>query len=221
MADKRRRYGKSRARRRRGFLLTLAAALAVVAALLALPFVLGAPETVRKTVYPLRYEETIRQASRENGLEPAFVAGVIYTESRFRPDAESPQTAYGLMQMLPETAEFVQQRSGIRGDYREPRTNIRLGAWYLGYLDGRYRGDERLMLAAYNSGEGTVDGWISDEGFDIAKDIPFEETRDYVENSLEAREVYGDLYGKDLRRDPGWSIPFTNIYDETRRLGDS
>jgi len=174
--------------------------LAVVAGLVALPFALDAPETVRKAVYPLRYEETIRQASRENGLEPAFVAGVIHTESRFRPDAESSQEAYGLMQMLPATAEFVQRRSGIEGDFREPRTNIRLGTWYLGYLDERYRGDERLMLAAYNSGEGTVDGWISEEGFDIAKDIPFEETREYVERSLEARQRYEDLYGRDLRR---------------------
>ena len=148
----------------------------------------------------MRYEETIRQASRENGLEPAFVAGVIHTESRFRPDAESSQEAYGLMQMLPETAEFVQRRSGIEGDFRDPRTNIRLGTWYLGYLGGRYNDDERLMLAAYNSGEGTVDGWISEEGFDIAKDIPFKETREYVERSLEARQRYEDLYGRDLRR---------------------
>jgi soluble lytic murein transglycosylase len=193
--DKGRRYGRSRARRRRGLL----ALLAGLAGLVALPFVLGAPETVRKAIYPLRYEETIRQASRQNGLEPTFVAGVIYAESRFRPDAESSQEAYGLMQMLPDTAEFVQQRSGIEGDFRDPRTNIRLGAWYLGYLAERYEGNERLMLAAYNSGEGTVDAWISEEGFDIARDIPFEETREYVERSLEARQKYEDLYGEDLR----------------------
>ncbi len=199
MSNKGRRYGRSRTRRRRGVL----ALLAVLAGLVALPFALGAPETVRKAVYPLRYEETIRQASRENGLEPTFVAGVIYAESRFRPDAESSQEAYGLMQMLPDTAEFVQQRSGIGGDFRDPRTNIRLGAWYLGYLDGRYRGNERLMLAAYNSGEGTVDGWISNDGFDIAEDIPFEETREYVERSLEARQKYEEMYGEDLRRNTG------------------
>ena len=217
VSDKERRYGKSRARRRRGFLLVLA----VVAGLFALPFVLGAPEAVRKAAYPLRYEETIRQASRERGLDPAFVAGVIYTESRFRPEAESSQSAYGLMQMLPTTAEFVQQRSGIRGNFREPRTNIRLGVWYLGYLDGRYGGNERLMLAAYNSGEGRVDGWISDENFDIARDIPFKETRDYVENSLQARQTYEELYGEDLSRDRGWSIPLAGTYDETLGRGDS
>ncbi len=197
MSDKGRRYGKSRARQRRGLLLLVA----VLAGLLALPFALGVPERVREALYPLRYEETIRQASRENGLEPTFVAGVIYTESRFRPEAESHQAAYGLMQMLPETAEFVQQRSGIRGDFKDPRTNIRLGTWYLGYLDERYRGDERLMLAAYNSGEGRVDGWISEEGFDIARDIPFKETHDYVGNALEAKKTYEELYGQYLRQD--------------------
>jgi soluble lytic murein transglycosylase len=174
--------------------------LALVGILAALPFVLRAPEEVRKTVYPLRYEEIIREVSEKNGLEPAFVAGVVYTESRFRPDAESHREAYGLMQLLPQTAKFIGQRSEIKGDYRDPEVNLRLGAWYLGYLEGRYRGDERLMLAAYNSGEGTVDGWRSKEGFDIAKDIPFEETREYVENALEARQTYRELYGRDLHR---------------------
>lgn len=175
--------------------------LAVVAILAALPFVLKAPDTVLRTIYPLRYEETIREASEENGLEPAFVAGVVYTESRFRPNVESHREAYGLMQLLPQTAHFIQDKSGIRGNYRDPKVNLRLGAWYLGYLQERYRGDERLMLAAYNSGEGTVDAWISQEGFDIAKDIPYKETREYVKNNLEARQIYEELYGRNLNRD--------------------
>jgi soluble lytic murein transglycosylase len=175
--------------------------LAILAILAALPFVLRAPETVLRTVYPLRYEETIREVSEENGLEPAFVAGVIYTESRFRPDVESHREAYGLMQLLPQTAHFIQDKSGIKGNYRDPKVNMRLGAWYLGYLQERYKGDERLMLAAYNSGEGTVDAWVSQEGFDIAKDIPYKETREYVKNTLEARRTYQELYGRNLNRD--------------------
>ena len=169
--------------------------------LAALPFVLRVPETVRQTIYPLRYEQTIREASEENDLEPAFVAGVVYAESRFRPDAESHREAYGLMQLLPQTAEFIGRRSGIEGNYRDPKVNLRMGAWYLGYLEGRYKGDERLMLAAYNSGEGTVDAWLSEEGFDVARDIPYEETHEYVEDALEARRTYRELYGRDLYRD--------------------
>jgi soluble lytic murein transglycosylase len=73
--------------------------LGIAAVLAVLPLILRAPDTVRRTVYPLRYEETIRDVSAEHGLEPTFVAAVVYTESRFRPDAKSHQGAYGLMQL--------------------------------------------------------------------------------------------------------------------------
>jgi soluble lytic murein transglycosylase len=195
-SSKNRRYGRSRTRRRR-----LGLALLVLLALLAaLPFVLKAPETVRKTIYPLEYEETIREVSAEHDLEPTFVAAVVYTESRFRPDARSHRGAYGLMQLLPQTAKFIQKQSGIEGDWREPETNMRIGVWYLSYLEDRYMGDERLMLAAYNSGESQVDAWVSDSGFDVGEDIPFRETREYVENVLEARQTYEELYGRNLYR---------------------
>ena len=175
-------------------------AAGIVALLAVLPLIREAPDTVRRAVYPLRYEEVIRDVSAEHELEPTFVAAVIYTESRFRPDARSSQRAYGLMQLLPQTARFIQQRSGIEGDYRDPKVNLRMGAWYLNYLEGRYMGDERLVLAAYNSGEGRVDGWISDEGFDVGEDIPFKETRQYVGNVLEAQRTYEELYGRNLYR---------------------
>jgi len=173
--------------------------LVVVGVLAILPFALRLPDAVMRAVYPLKYSAAIREASEENDLEPAFVAGVIYTESRFRPDVRSHRNAYGLMQLLPQSARFIQRKSGIEGDYRDPKVNIRLGTWFLGYLDDRYQGDERLMLAAYNSGEGNVDAWVSEEGFDIAKDIPYKETRRYVNDALEARKAYRDLYGKNLQ----------------------
>ena len=174
--------------------------MVLVAVLAILPFALRVPDAVMRTVYPLRYEVAIKEASEENGLEPTFVAAVIYTESRFRPDVESHQQAYGLMQLLPQSAHYIQRKSGIEGDFRDPEVNIKLGTWFLGYLDGRYEGDERLMLAAYNSGEGSVDAWTSDEGFDIEKDIPYKETREYVDRALEAQKNYQDLYGRDLRQ---------------------
>jgi soluble lytic murein transglycosylase len=177
--------------------------LVIIGVLAILPFALRLPDAVMRTMYPLRYEAIIRQASEENDLDPAFVAGVIYTESRFRQDAESHRGAYGLMQLLPESARFIQRKSSIKGDYRDPEINIRLGTWFLGYLNDRYKGDERLVLAAYNSGEGNVDAWVSGEGFDIAKDIPFRETSEYVDRALEAQKTYRELYGKNLQHNPG------------------
>jgi soluble lytic murein transglycosylase len=193
---KKRRYGRFWRQRRRGAIL-LALLLLV---LVALPFVLKAPETVRRITHPLKYEETIRSAAQENGVEPALVAAVILKESRFNPEVQSSQGAYGLMQILPETAQFISERSAIGSDYRFPKTNIRMGTWYLGYLQGRYDGHERLVLAAYNSGEGQVDAWISEKGFDIERDIPFAETHGYVEDVLEARATYVELYGENLDR---------------------
>jgi soluble lytic murein transglycosylase len=177
--------------------------MVLAAVLVILPFALRVPDAIMRTIYPLRYEETIRQASEENDLEPAFVAAVIYTESRFRPDVKSHQGAYGLMQLLPQSARYIERNSGIEGDFRDPQVNIRLGTWFLGYLNDRYDGDERLMLAAYNSGEGSVDAWTSDKGFDIEKDIPYKETRQYVKRALEAQKTYQDLYGKNLQQNPG------------------
>jgi soluble lytic murein transglycosylase len=177
--------------------------LVIIGVLAILPFALRLPDAVMRTMYPLRYEAILHQASEENDLDPAFVAGVIYTESRFRPDAESQSGAYGLMQLLPESAHFIQRKSGIKGDYRDPEVNIRLGAWFLGYLEDRYKGNERLMLAAYNSGEGSVEVWTSDRDFDIATDIPYKETREYVDNALQAQKTYQELYGKNLQHNPG------------------
>ncbi|MGH3087358.1 MAG: lytic transglycosylase domain-containing protein [Rubrobacteraceae bacterium] len=158
------------------------------------------PESFQRAMYPLRYEETIREASEAYGVEPAFVAGVIYAESRYDPEAVSSQNAQGLMQITPDTADFIQRNSGISGDFTDPAINIWMGTWQLSYLEGRYLGDERLMLAAYNSGQGSVDGWLSREGFDIETDIPYTETRNYVETVLEAQETYEELYGRDLDR---------------------
>ncbi len=163
---------------------------------------LEGPELVRRLTHPLEYEAEIQAAAAEHQVEPALVAAVIRTESRFDPAVTSSQGAYGLMQILPGTADSISAMGGPAGDYRDPGTNVRMGTWYLKYLQGRYDGDVRLALAAYNSGEGRVDAWISEEGFDVARDIPFAETRDYVVNVQESREIYRELYGANLDRRP-------------------
>jgi soluble lytic murein transglycosylase len=185
-----------RSRRRRSFVVAVLLLLLLVGSLL-WPRLQVA---VERATHPLRYAPEIRTASSRYGVEPTLVAGVIYTESRFGYDSESSKGAYGLMQLMPSTARFVSEHSGIRGDYRDPEVNIEMGTWYLGYLERRYPGDVRLVLAAYNSGEGQVARWGLRPGFSVQKEVPYKETRDYIRSVLAAQRTYRELYGPNLSR---------------------
>ncbi|MGI8622296.1 MAG: transglycosylase SLT domain-containing protein, partial [Solirubrobacteraceae bacterium] len=87
-------------------------------------------------------------------------------------------------------------------DLGTPQVNISYGAYYLRYLKARFAGNTVLMLAAYNAGEGNVDKWISqaaagERDFRVS-DIPFPETRGYVDKVLAAREDYRSTYPREL-----------------------
>lgn len=196
-------YGRPRRRRFGGWFFALLVILCLIAAGAygLYSVVTEPPERVQRAVYPLEYRDTIVEAAEAYSVEPTLVAAVIYTESRYDPEAVSPQNAQGLMQITPDTADFIQNNSGITGDFTDPYINIWMGTWQLSYLEGRYLGDERAMLAAYNSGQGNVDSWLSEPGFDLDTDIPFTETRDYVGHVLERQDIYRELYGEGLNRD--------------------
>ena len=190
--------------RRRGLLLT-GALLAAVAFLVLLvrPF---ADKAVQEIALPLRHEDIIRQQAADKDLDPSLIAGVIYVESRFR-DQTSVAGAKGLMQILPSTADYIARKSGgtafVQGDLATPQINISYGSWYLRYLLTHYEGNELLALAAYNAGEGKVDGWYRDasargEDFEAATHIPFPETRSYVAKVLDVRERYRREYQREL-----------------------
>ena len=190
-------------RRRRLLAILAAAGLAVVAALALQPLFHHA---VREIALPLRHEDIIRQQARAKHLDPALIAAVIYTESRFR-DQTSRAGAKGLMQLMPRTADYIARKSGgtrfVQGDLADPQINISYGSWYLRYLLQRYNGNVALALAAYNAGEGKVDEWwraAADRGekFVVAKHIPFPETREYVKKVLSARNAYRHEYAHEL-----------------------
>ena len=155
---------------------------------------------------PLRHEDIIRQQAHDKDLDPALIAGVIYAESHFR-DQTSRVGAKGLMQLMPETAGYIAEKSGgtafEEGDLATPQINIAYGSWYLRYLLQHYHGNELLALAAYNAGEGKVDEWYRDasargEDFEAATHIPFPETRNYVGSVLEVRARYRQEYRREL-----------------------
>ena len=181
--------------------------LAVLVVVIAVPLVKPLFQTaVQEIALPLKHEDIIRQQAADKGLDPALVAGVIYTESRFRDGQTSSAGAQGLMQLTPATAKYIAGLSGgtafVLSDLDVPQVNISYGTYYLRYLLNRYDGSEPLALAAYNGGEGNVDAWVAREkarGRDFTTDrIPFTETRQYVTKVMTAQRQYQDNYGSEL-----------------------
>src|SRR5687767_7672747 len=190
--------------RRRLMLFAFAVvASCVLLAVIVRPF---ADKAVQEISLPLRHEDIIRQQAADKGLDASLIAGVIYVESRFR-DQTSHAGAKGLMQLMPQTADYIAAKSGgtefVQGDLADPQINISYGSWYLRYLQEKYHGNVILTLAAYNAGEGKVDEWwreAADRGeqFRVADHIPFPETREYVSEVLEARRAYRREYAREL-----------------------
>jgi soluble lytic murein transglycosylase len=181
---------------RRFFLALVVLALPLAA--VALYVLHTEPTWYERVRYPLHYSSIVRQQSREKGLDPALVAAVIYQESRFHSNARSSSGAVGLMQLKPETAEGIALRTGGTAfrvsDLTNPAINIRYGAWYLKNLFQKYR-DERLVLAAYNAGQGNVDRWLAN-----GQEIEFAETRAYVDAVARLKRVYSEAWRDQLYR---------------------
>ncbi|HEY3020643.1 MAG TPA: lytic transglycosylase domain-containing protein [Solirubrobacteraceae bacterium] len=191
---------RSRASARKRLAAIALAALAGALLVMTLPQLRHA---AREIALPLRHEDVIRQQAAEKGLDPSLIAAVIYAESHFA-DRTSRAGARGLMQLTPQTARAIAQRTGgvafREADLATPQVNISYGAWYLRHLLDHYGGDEVLALAAYNAGLGNVDRWlIQGGGGDLGvDDLPFPETRAYVHKVLRARADYRREYRREL-----------------------
>jgi soluble lytic murein transglycosylase len=177
----------------------LAGLTLVVIALAGVVIVLATkPPWWERVRYPLRYSQFVRVHAKENHLDPALLAAVIYQESKFDANAESPSGAIGLMQLTPSTAHGIAIRTDgsqfHTSDLYNPEINIRYGAWYLADLFQKY-GNESLALAAYNAGQGNVDRWRA-----RGESIQFPETKAYVSRVEHLQRIYhaawhSSLYG--------------------------
>ncbi len=190
------------AARRRSALIVVGVIVLFVGVLLAMPLF---RQAVNEFTLPLSYQDVIRQQAADKHLDPALIAAVIYAETKFDPRPSSAG-AEGLMQILPQTAEFLARRSGATtfttADLGTPEVNIAYGSYYLRYLLDEYGGSTVLALAAYNGGEANVSQWLAQahargSRFTI-NDIPFPETRAYVRKVLSAQREYRRTYPTEL-----------------------
>ena len=200
-----RRTSRATVRRRRfAGLVTLLGLGAVALGIAGLAGVGPLADPVREITLPLRHEDIIRQQAADKGVDAALIAAVIYHESKFR-DVTSDAGARGLMQITPQTADYIAAKSGgtafEQGDLATPQINIAYGAWYLDYLQQKYDGHAVASVAAYNAGEGNVDEWIGSAGglesFEESH-IAFPETREYVDGVLDKRGDYREYYDDEL-----------------------
>jgi len=161
------------------------------------------PEFLNPFLFPLEYEELIYRYSELRELDPYLVMGLIRAESSFISDAVSPVGARGLMQIMPNTAEWLAaDRMGINfhvDDLYNPAYNIRMGTYYLRLLLNMFE-EQDTALAAYNAGMGNVGNWLQDEQYSAdgrtLHTIPFSETRYYVPRVNRYMEIYRELYGE-------------------------
>jgi soluble lytic murein transglycosylase len=156
-------------------------------------------KAIQELTLPLHHEDVIRQQASEKGVDAALIAAVIYSESKFS-DQTSSAGARGLMQITPAAAKEIERLSGGTTfkleDLSDPEINIRYGTFLLRELLDRYNGDEVAALAAYNAGPGNADKWGGSEM--SVGDIPFPETRAYVEEVLDKRAAYREKYAREL-----------------------
>ena len=155
--------------------------------------------------FPMPFRKDVVAKSREIGLDPAYVYGLIRQESRFIMDARSSAGASGLMQLMPATAKWTARKIGM--DYspallHDKDANLRLGTAYLKLVLDDFAGSQALAAAAYNAGPGRSRRWRDGPTLETAiwaENIPFGETRDYVKKVLSNAAFYeAMLNGSDV-----------------------
>ncbi|MEJ5199728.1 MAG: lytic transglycosylase domain-containing protein, partial [Anaerolineae bacterium] len=159
------------------------------------------PPVLGRLAYPLPFAKLIQQEAERWGLDPLLLAAVIRQESRFETAAASGAGAQGLMQIMPDTAEWVALQQGRRNFKPEqaywPYINVDFGAYYLAWTLKQLDGSLVAALAGYNGGPGNATRWRklapTDDDLFVAL-IDYGETRVYVQQVLSHLDAYRRLY---------------------------
>ncbi|MBE9170340.1 transglycosylase SLT domain-containing protein [Pleurocapsales cyanobacterium LEGE 06147] len=158
-------------------------------------------------LFPFPYQDAILNYARQHQINPLLVISVMRKESSFAPEIDSRAGAIGLMQVVPQTAQWVAEQINL-ADYSltKPDDNINIGSWYLAYLHDRqqYNTNSLLAIASYNAGMGNVNRWMKTYSIDdpdlFVEKIPFPETKDYVEGVFSNYWNYLRLYNPEINR---------------------
>ena len=155
---------------------------------------------VRSLFFPVTYAERIDDAAARYEVDPHLVAAIIRCESGWNDSAQSEAGAVGLMQLMPDTAKTVSDMGVVDtarfnpNNLTDPATNIEYGTALLAYLQTQLETTDEV-IAAYNAGLGTVQGWIGAPGSPGIPDaITYPETRHYLDRVNESVRQYAKYY---------------------------
>ena len=177
--------------------------------------------TLKKQIFPKGYAEYVEKYCEMYDVDPNLVYSVIHTESGFDSSAVSHLGACGLMQLMPDTAEWIahklktEQYSFER--MLDPGSNIQFGCWYLNYLSKLFRGDPVCVACAYHAGQGEITSWLSDpaiseDGKTLQLDrLPQGPTRQYAERVTRDYGIYQEKYFSSSVADPDDSAALDSL----------
>ena len=154
-----------------------------------------------KLRYYAPYRDVLKGHAARQGLDEAWVLGLIRQESRFIADIRSSAGAMGLMQLMPGTAQWVAGKMGLKNwrwvGVTDVDTNLSLGTYYLRHVYDYLDGSTAMATAAYNAGPGRARAWRPDHTMEAAawaETIPFNETRHYVKLVMANASYYASLF---------------------------
>ncbi len=151
--------------------------------------------------YPIKYQETVSKASETYGVEKELIYAIIKCESGFDEHARSRAGAVGLMQIMPETFKWLQTQTSdsklSKEKLEDPKINIMYGTLLISILRRKYSNDD-TVLSSYNAGDSVVKRWLGDKKISAdgikLDNIPYKETRNYVNKIKTAKKIYKKLY---------------------------
>ncbi len=149
--------------------------------------------------YPVYYASVINKNARQYAMSPFLLIAIIKEESHFDTSAKSKAGARGLMQVMPQTADFVKGQTDWH-DFEDINYNISLGTKYFAQVKKELYGDEMLAVLAYNAGPGAVKKWLEQKNTsdvdEFIENIPYPETRNYVQKIFATYWNYLRIYAK-------------------------
>ena len=168
----------------------------VVVMLLLSSIFCGVMVGVIKVVYPIGYSFEIGQYSKLYNLETSLVRAIIKEESGYNALAKSKAGARGLMQIMPDTAQWIAGEIGLSNFDADmlfdPTININIGCYYLNYLTTKYENLHKVLFA-YNAGEGVLNSMYDKNQPLVIETIEITETKNYIMRVQKTKRVYEGL----------------------------